>query len=280
MYCPKCGNQVADGALFCPVCGASLSAPTRSAEPEQIQQPVQQQYQQPVQQQYQQPAQQQYQQQVYQFQQPYQQGFYGPNPQVQRMQNMQEMDQLKAYFSQKANEYSEYDAINATLDEYDKRRPGLLVWGIILFVIGLIMTSAFISEHVDGVAYIFSIAMMLGAVGMILAFIFGSAARKRNKEAALYRLVELADELHTHFVNYGYCPVGEEFTNPAILERIGDNLRSGRANTIQEAINIMFDDAHKTQMEYAAMETMHSARQAAAGATTAAVFAAANFFLR
>ena len=94
------------------------------------------------------------------------------------------------------------------------------------------------------------------------------------------RLVELADELHTHFVNFGYCPIGEEFTNPAILSKISENLRTGRANNITDAINIMFDDAHKSQMEWAAMETAHSARQAAAGARTAAVFAAANFFLR
>ena len=269
MFCPKCGNPVTDGATFCPVCGASLlAAPGADAA-----QPAPQ-YQQPA---YQQPA----------YQQPQQPYYGGYNPgaaQQERMANMQEMDHLKGYFSQKTAEYDEYDAINATLDQYDKRRPGLLVWGIILFVIGLITIIGLIASEADvedapGVI-VGLIVWMLGSVGMILAFIFGTIARNKNKQAAVTRLVELTDELHTFFLNYGYCPVGEEFTNPAILGRIGDNLRSGRANNIQEAINIMFDDAHKSQMEYAAMETMHSARQAAAGATTTAVFAAASFFLK
>lgn len=264
MFCPKCGNPVTDGATFCPVCGASLiGAP--GADPAQA-------YQQPVPQ-YQQP-----------YQQPAQQAYYGGyNPgaaQQERLANMQEMERMHSYFSQKADEYNEYDLINYTLDEYDKRKPGLLVWGIILFVIGFIMLLAF-AEDRSTARYIYvPIIWCIGSIGMILAFIFSTISRKKNKEAAMTRLVELADELHTHFVNFGYCPIGEEFTNPAILSKISENLRTGRANNITDAINIMFDDAHKSQMEWAAMETAHSARQAAAGARTAAVFAAANFFLR
>ena len=292
MFCPKCGTQVVDDALFCPTCGTSFvqSAPPRM----DAQMPAQQEYQQPApqyQQGYQQPVpqyQQGYQQPV---QQPYQQGYqqpaqqpyyggYGPNPQQQRQANMQEMSRMQQYFSQKAAEYDEYDLINATLDEYDKRKPGLLVWGIILLVIGSSLLSVSLSRDVETCMTILSAVWCLGATGMILAFIFSTISRNKNKRNALSRLVQLADELHTHFVNFGYCAVGEEFTNPAILAKIGENLRSGRADTIKEAINIMFDDAHKSQMEYAAMETMYSSRQAAAGATTAAVFAAASFFLR
>ncbi|MBQ4001562.1 MAG: zinc ribbon domain-containing protein [Lachnospiraceae bacterium] len=290
MFCPKCGSQVADGASFCPACGNPLNAmPTRSAEPapntyQQYQQPAPQ-YQQPAPQ-YQQPALQ-YQQPVPQYQQPYQQyqqPFYGYNPQAvqqERIANLQELERMYGYFSQKGAEYDEYDAINTTLDEYDKRKPGLLVWGIILFVVGFITLVSLISaDYSSAGAYIFMIVWLLGSVGMILAFIFGSIARGRHKEEALNRLVELADDLHYHYVNYGDCLVGEEFTNPAILQTIANNIQSGRANNITDSINIMFDDAHKSQMEYAAMETMYSSRQAAAGARTAAVFAAANFFLR
>ena len=283
MFCPKCGSQVADGASFCPACGNPLNVmPTRSAEPAPN---TYQQYQQPAPQ-YQQPAPQ-YQQPVPQYQQPYQQyqqPFYGYNPQAvqqERIANLQELERMYGYFSQKGAEYDEYDAINTTLDEYDKRKPGLLVWGIILFVVGFITLVSLISaDYSSAGVYIFMIVWLLGSVGMILAFIFGSIARGRHKEEALNRLVELADDLHYHYVNYGDCLVGEEFTNPAILQTIANNIQSGRANNITDSINIMFDDAHKSQMEYAAMETMYSSRQAAAGARTAAVFAAANFFLR
>ncbi|MDR0913779.1 MAG: zinc ribbon domain-containing protein [Oscillospiraceae bacterium] len=70
MFCLKCGNQIPDGATFCPACGeksapAAAPAPQPQAAP-QYQAPVpppQPQYQQPVQPQYQQP----------QYQAPYQQ---------------------------------------------------------------------------------------------------------------------------------------------------------------------------------------------------------------
>lgn len=33
MFCPKCGNQVADGSSFCTACGAQLNAPAPAVEP-------------------------------------------------------------------------------------------------------------------------------------------------------------------------------------------------------------------------------------------------------
>ncbi|MBQ7601008.1 MAG: zinc ribbon domain-containing protein, partial [Lachnospiraceae bacterium] len=199
MFCPKCGSQVADGASFCPACGNPLNVmPTRSAEPapntyQQYQQPAPQ-YQQPVPQ-YQQPYQQ------------YQQPLYGYNPQAvqqERIANLQELERMYGYFSQKGAEYDEYDAINTTLDEYDKRKPGLLVWGIILFVVGFITLVSLISaDYSSAGAYIFMIVWLLGSAGMILDFICGSIARGRHKEEALNRLVELADDLHYHYVTYG-----------------------------------------------------------------------------
>ena len=82
MFCPKCGNQLPDGAKFCTSCGAQMAA----AMPQQPQQPQQPQYQ-PPQQQYQQPV---YQQQPYQ-QQPYQQQY----NQQQQYQQPYPMRQLK-----------------------------------------------------------------------------------------------------------------------------------------------------------------------------------------
>lgn len=63
MFCPNCGNQIADGSAFCPNCGNTVNAAPQQPQQPVYQQPVQPQYQQPV---YQQPAQPQYQQPVYQ----------------------------------------------------------------------------------------------------------------------------------------------------------------------------------------------------------------------
>ena len=54
MFCPNCGNQVAEGQSFCANCGTKMQAPAAPAQPvqpvQQPQQPVQPTYAQPVQQ--------------------------------------------------------------------------------------------------------------------------------------------------------------------------------------------------------------------------------------
>ncbi len=39
MFCPNCGNQVADGAKFCPKCGATIATPEQPQQPQQPPQP-------------------------------------------------------------------------------------------------------------------------------------------------------------------------------------------------------------------------------------------------
>ena len=56
MFCPKCGNQVADGAKFCRTCGNQLAAPQQAQQEQQQPQYQQAAYQQPVPQIFDQPA--------------------------------------------------------------------------------------------------------------------------------------------------------------------------------------------------------------------------------
>ncbi|NLL27351.1 MAG: zinc-ribbon domain-containing protein [Bacteroidales bacterium] len=56
MFCPNCGTEVSEKAIFCVKCGIGLNNATQSNNVVN-QQPPQQQYQQPYQQQYQQPQQ-------------------------------------------------------------------------------------------------------------------------------------------------------------------------------------------------------------------------------
>ena len=46
MFCPKCGSQIADGSMFCGVCGNQMNAEQAPQQPQQFQQPMNQQYQQ------------------------------------------------------------------------------------------------------------------------------------------------------------------------------------------------------------------------------------------
>lgn len=41
MFCSKCGNQIADGSLFCEYCGAKQMQPVQQPQTGQLNQPVQ-----------------------------------------------------------------------------------------------------------------------------------------------------------------------------------------------------------------------------------------------
>ena len=89
---------------------------------------------------------------------------------------------------------------------------------------------------------------------------------------------KFCEELYQYYLNYGYCLVSAEYTNPSNLLAILHTIESGRADTIKEAINILVEDAHRNNMEALATQTAVASAAAARGATAAAVFSAANFF--
>ena len=108
-----------------------------------------------------------------------------------------------------------------------------------------------------------------------------------NDELAYYsnRYCDLCDELYDHYLKYGNCSIGPEFTNPSNLQVILNTILSGRADTTKEAINVLVEDAHRKRMENYAAQTAEFAQKAAVNAgraarasTVGAVFSAANFF--
>lgn len=79
-------------------------------------------------------------------------------------------------------------------------------------------------------------------------------------------------------ISNSHCLIGAEYTNPKVITQLANIFRAGRADTIKEAINVLLDDAHKSNVELQAQLSAQAARQAANGAKTAAVFSAARFF--
>lgn len=250
MYCQNCGTPVADGTRFCPNCGQNCAGGNI-----------------PVQQNYGAPAQ------------PYYGNAVEQRAAVRRDETA-ELQKMIRYFSQKSAQYEEYDYVCARIDpRYLRKRTGLLVWGIIISVLGLIVTIAVGSSGAAG-AIFSGILILFGGIGMIVGFALSSSARNRNYQAALIRFDELTEELYQHYLNYGYCLVSAEYTNPSNLVAILQTIESGRADTIKEAVNILVEDAHRNNMESYARQTAISSAAAARGANAAAVFSAANFFLK
>ena len=213
-----------------------------------------------------------------------------------RVEAANEVARMIDYFSPLQAKYDEYDYCSEKIDKCTcPLRVAPVVWGVILtfmggYVVGTLLydkffgTGQMFDQMMSSAEYIplIIICCILLAVGLFL-IIFRIAKvifRKQSYKKYASRQIELATELREHYRNYGkMCIVGEEYTNPRILELIGNVLRQGRADTVKEAINILIEDAHRSLMELKADLQLQADRQAAAGASAAAVFSAARFFI-
>lgn len=262
MFCNQCGRQNPDDAAFCLSCGQNLRA-LASGNAGMM---------------------------------GYQQPSYIQDRMNIRNNEIAEMNRMIEYFSQKRNQYAEYDAVCSMLDLLSKgKRKGLLIWGIILVSLGVFLIFISIGMLVSGSSGSRSsysstsgisiiVTYLISFVGpgtvLIILFIVTSRARDRNGAIASRRYDELTTELYQHYLAYGYCPVGCEYTNPSNLMVILQTIQSGRADTTKDAINVLAEENYRRNMQAIAMQTARSAAAAARGASTAAVFSAANFFLR
>lgn len=108
-----------------------------------------------------------------------------------------------------------------------------------------------------------SIIFYIIGIPLIIVFICGTVSRSKKRKKMKAESEEILDELWNHYISYGPCLLGFEYTIPENLNEIRDLLVSGRANNIRDAVNTMLDDKHKRQMEALATATAKYAQQAA-----------------
>ena len=272
-YCQQCGKMIADGSQFCPGCGAPTAVPMGNPAPMPM----------PVNPYPQQMA----------MGYPMQQGMAAGMPMMnmgmnrnmiserERSASLNELNRMAQHFSQKQDQYDEYDRVSDQIDTLSgPRSHALLVWGIILLALmGSSSLIAAISTH-DSKAWLWFAICCIPGVLMITGYILRGVYLKSRLRNCYARYDELSEELEQHFVSYGYCPVGMEYSNPKILELIYNVIRQGRADTPKEAINVLLIDAHRSEMELYAAQTAAATRSAARRSGVAAAFCAASFFLR
>lgn len=265
-YCYSCGKEMNDGERFCSNCGASIAG--------QMMVPASQ---------------------------PYAQPYAQPMNAMQMQENnrkdaLAEMTKLIDHFGQKQAQYDEYDICIENLNILSNPRAPLRgnfgISGTPFIIIGAIVMGLGIE-----LVALTSLGGSVGATGALFVLLgSGSLAAgivlkvMRNKKIKAYRenmllqcqnrYNELSNELSNHYRAYGYCPMSPELTNPKTLSKLRDIIWQGRADSIKESINILRMDEHYTEMEIQAARTAQAAASAARGANTAAVFSAANFFLK
>ncbi len=247
MFCSNCGNQVADGTRFCPHCGggiasANVSIPEAPVAPDPMMQ--------------------------YQMQ-----------KNAVRHSEMRELDRLIGHFSQKADQYDDYDIATAAVNHYSRgARKAMIVWGAILAAFGFIFLLAQFDSEAAPLAVVGLFLFLLPGAFMIFGGIMMQVANKKNYQQALEVWQQLSEELYYHYISYPNCPVGPEYSNPNILMVLRNTLQSGRADTIKECLNLMVADANQRAMEDYMAEIQRSTAQAARSSTAAAIFMAASFF--
>ncbi len=249
-FCSSCGSSLLEGVAFCSSCGARVGAPDgMDTLP------------------YQMPA-----------------GNMVNAQAIARQQSMDEMKRTLDYFMVKKVQYDELDATSARIDVLKRYNPaGLLVWGILFGIpaVGLIIAGlcCFLAQWPLAWA-IFGPGLGCAPFSAMFISIYVGLTTKYKKElvSRIERYNELVVELDEYYKAFGYCVVGEEYSNPSILLKIYDVIRAGRADSAKEAINVLLDDAHKTQMELNSLIAASAANKAAKSAGVAAGFAAASFF--
>lgn len=239
MFCQNCGTQIADGVAFCSNCGASVNGAVAAPAP------------------------------------------VAPAPNVYDYQMQKnairqgEIDSLQRtmdYFMQKKDTYEMYDAVCTLVNYYaGGAKKSLLVWGAIIATFGFF--AAGMGAGGAGVA-----AFIIPGAAMIVGGILMQVNNRKKYAYYQEQYAELSQELYDHYMSYPNCPIGPEYSNPEIIALIMEVLRSGRADTIKESINVLINEAN--QSDVAAYLEMIESNTAAINQQTkvAAFFAAASFF--
>lgn len=217
MICLKCGSQIPDDVFFCGVCGTEVT----HASPQDVQSQMQAQFQ--------------------------------MHKNAMRQSEMQIMGQAIEYFSQKKDTFNEYDVSTHNLINYATgTKNGLIIWGAILTV------TFFSAMSVPGkgfrifctISLILSLIMLAGGILMKV----NNRRKYRHYQSENFRL---SKELYEYYSKYPNCPVGMEYVNPEILQKIMDIMVSGRADSIKEALDIFIKT--NTQIIYSTyMKAIHA----------------------
>lgn len=192
-----------------------------------------------------------------------------------REETSQIVDTLTEYFSEKNYLYRELDLVNKNLVKVNMRS---YYWKMLVAIsffgtlIPSLIALAVDFEYAGGVA---TVAFLIATT---LALIIPAIVKVVRRNELNKRQANLADEITDYYNQLNYCPLGVEYTDPEILAELKALIKSGRADTLKEAINTMVDDIHKNNMEAAAFTAAQNAYVAAKASRISAVTGTISLF--
>lgn len=191
-----------------------------------------------------------------------------------RQRSLAEMDRMRSYFGAKKQDYDDFHAVSAEIEERsDRTYGGWIGAAVIAALIGIFFKGGFL--------------FFLAAAACVALSVVLSKKNKTELAAAVLKQEEIANRLQTYYDEYGYCSIGFEYTEPSILEVLYDYIRKGRASNPGDAINIYLADVDRAEMlklqaeaTEAAKETAANTKKAAKQSRRAAGYSAASFWLK
>ena len=243
MFCPICGHQSPDGLQTCAVCGNALPQYVRQSYVD-----------------------------------------YQARKNNLRNSEMMALSQAIEYFSHKRAAFDRYDAVCEKINHYARgARSALIVWGSIIagFSLIYIFMRLFVAPYVAGTWAGVSSVAAVGLLPGILMIVGGILMKVNNRSKYrkfLMLYAEPSQELFDYYVRYPNCPVGPEYVNPAAMLLVLDVLRSGRADTIKEGLNLAVPRTKQEKLDLYLNMIRHNTAAINAQTRVPVVFAPASFF--
>lgn len=175
---------------------------------------------------------------------------------------LQELQQLNDYWS---SEIMKFHLQACLEDEAEKLRnplsPKSLIIGIVLMVVWFIpVTTVFglFTLYVwyfrnYSAAFITFFIMLLLDFPAFIPFIYRAQKSKERENEYLkvgreqYEVSEKLDSLYKNYCENNKCSVPRKYVNPYYLIRLADYINEGRANNLEEALNILEEEPEKSQ---------------------------------
>lgn len=194
-----------------------------------------------------------------------------------------ELKKLIRYFDFMRAQYSEYEFCNQKLDFLDKK--GYVPIGVLVFGIIMMGVTTWLSVLVALRAFKLYNGLILWLAmffvdGLYAAVAYSRSLKDSRKKIKKYlgREVELAKQLTNYYNDYGPCLLEAKYTDPRILDRLQNIIKSGRASSLEQALDLLFEDSGRTKEESAEYLATVASRQAEFGEKDALVFCSSSFF--
>ena len=200
-----------------------------------------------------------------------------------RYETNKELKRLDKYFAPMESVYDEYDYCNQKLDFLDKKGfvpIGVAIYGLITIALAVWMIILICLKSFKLYNGLIIWMLMYVGLGVYCVVEYRRSLKDNRKKIKKYlgREVELAKQLTNHFNDYGTCLLGAEYTNPKIIDKLMQIFDSGRADSLEEAIQMLYVESGRTEEENKNRLDLVGSRQIEFGAKEAKVFCASSFF--